>query len=192
MRVRLPYDRPIHRYRPELNELDGFANWFAVCIIPQVHPLVSSRFRLYQVEPDSYETGLWPDQFNFCRGVGCEVTLRYAYVWREWDVPVEWKPPLPPFPYKVRVFIYAFVNEFPQEVYVGQTDNLERRRAEHLRDTKNSDKVALIQNLRAQGREPKPIKLEEVAGEKATERERYWTSYYKSQGYKITNHDLAL
>jgi len=51
--------------------------------------------------------------------------------------------------------------------------------------------VALIQSLRAQGREPKPIKLEEVTGEKAIERERYWTSYYKSQGYKITNHDYS-
>jgi hypothetical protein len=53
----------------------------------------------------------------------------------------------------------------------------------------NSDKVALIQSPRAQGREPKTIKLEEVAGEKAIERDRYWTSYYKSQGYKITNRD---
>jgi hypothetical protein len=91
-----------------------------------------------------------------------------------------------------RIFIYAFVNELTREVYVGQTENVERRWVEHLRDTKNSDKVALIQSLRAQGREPKPIKLEAVAGVNATERECYWTSYYESQGYKITNHDLFL
>ena len=41
------------------------------------------------------------------------------------------------------------------------------------------------------GGKPKPIKLKEVTGDKAYEREGYWTFYYKSQGYKITNHDLA-
>ncbi len=73
----------------------------------------------------------------------------------------------------------------------GQTDNVERRLTEHLRDTNNTDKVALIQSLRTQGSEPIPITLEEVAGEKALERERYWTSYYKNLGYKITNHDFS-
>jgi len=91
--------------------------------------------------------------------------------------------------YKERIFIYAFVNELTHEVYVGQTENLERRWTEHLRDTKNSGKVALIQSLRKQDREPKPLKLEEVSGEKAIERERYWTSYYKRRGYKIINQD---
>jgi GIY-YIG catalytic domain len=202
MRVRLPYSQPICRFRPELSELDNYANWFALCTMPQEHPLMLSRFRLRQIEPNSYEpcgyeTGLWPDQFDFCQEAGCNLHIRYAYGWREWGVPNDWRPPLPPLSYKrrvfkERVFIYAFVNEFTQEVYVGQTDNLERRRAEHLRDTKNSDKVVLLQSLRDQGCEPKPIKLEEVAGEKADERESYWTSYYKSQGYKIINRDLWL
>jgi len=207
MRVRLPFDTPIIRCVPKLNELDKYANWFALCTMPQAHPLVLSRFRLYQkvgneptrfpVEPGGYETGLWADQFKFCRGVGCEVTIHHAFVWEEWGVPDDWRRPLPPLPYKrhvikERVFIYAFVNELTQEVYVGQTDNLERRRVEHLRDTKNSDKAALLQSLRAQGREPKPIKLDEEAGEKADEREQYWTSYYKSQGYSIINRDLWL
>jgi predicted GIY-YIG superfamily endonuclease len=196
MRVRLPYSQPIDFYQPELNELENFAHWFAGCTMPKAHPLVLSRFRLHQrtgdeptrypVKRGGYETWLWSDEVNFCRGVGCNVTLHYAYVWREWGVPPEWKPPLQ---YKERIFIYAFVNELTQEVYVGQTNNLERRQAAHLRDTGNSDKVALIQSLRSQRCEPKLIKLEEVAGEKAIEKERYWTSYYKSQGYKITNHD---
>lgn len=207
MRVRLPYSsQPMFLYKPKLRELATFANWFALCTMPQASPLVLSRFHLHQntddeptrypVEQGGYETGLWADQVNFCREVGCKITINYAYGWEEWGVPPEWKAPLLPFPYKERVFkervfIYAFVNELTQEVYVGQTDNLERRQTEHLRDTKNADKVALIQSLRAQGREPKPIKLEEVAGVNAIERERYWTSYYKSQGYKITNYDLT-
>jgi hypothetical protein len=65
------------------------------------------------------------------------------------------------------------------------------RQAEHLRDTENPGKVALIQSLRAQGHEPKLLKLEEVAGEKAHEREHYWTSSFKRQGYKIINQDYG-
>ncbi len=205
MKVRIPYSRPIGIAQPTLKKLDSYANWFACCTLPQAHPLVLRRFRLYQktddeptrypVELGGYETGLWADEVKFCRGLGCEVTIHFAYAWDEWGVPAEWKPPLPPFPYKARVikeyvFIYAFVNELTQEVYVGQTDNVERRRAQHLRDTNNSDKVALLQSLRAQGRELEPIILEEVAGEKAYKREQYWTSYYKSQGYKIINRDF--
>ncbi len=196
MRVRLPYSQPISHLKPELHRLANYANWFAGCTMPHAHPLVLSRFRLYQrtgdeqtwyhVEPGSYETCLWSDEVKFCREVGCEVTLQYAYGWYEWGVPPEWKPPLQ---YKERIFIYALVNELTQEVYVGQTENLERRWTEHLRDMKNSGKVALIQSLRAQGREPEILQLEEVAGEQVIERERYWTSYYKEQGYKIINED---
>lgn len=115
------------------------------------------------------------------------MSVRLCYGWLAWGVPAEWKAPVQ---YKDRIFIYAFVNELTQEVYVGQTDNLKRRQGEHLRpSTENVDKVALLQSLRLQGHEPKPIQLEEVAGEKAYERERYWTSYYKRQGYKIINQD---
>jgi hypothetical protein len=198
MRVRLPYSQPIGLYKPELNRLDKFANWFVCYTMPQAHPLVLSRFRLnqntgdkptkYPVELGGYETGLWADEVKFCQELGCKLTIHYAYGWYEWGVPVEWKPPLQ---YKERIFIYAFVNDLTQEVYIGQTENVERRRVEHLRDTANADKTALIQSLRAQGQEPKPIILEEVAGEKAYEQERYWTSHYKCKGYKVTNHDYS-
>ncbi len=139
-----------------------------------------------QEKPGSYETWLWADEVKTCRELGCEVTVQDGFGWKEWGVPFDWKPPLQ---YKERIFIYAFVNELTQEVYVGQTENVERRWTQHLRDTANADKAALIQSLRRQGQEPKPIILEEVAGEKTYERERYWTSYYKSKGYKVTNHD---
>ena len=184
MRVRLPYRGKLcYHYAPRLHALDKYVNWFALCTMPQAHPLVLNRFRLHQntadkptrhpVELGGYETGLWKDQVNFCREVGCKVTIHSAYGWVEWSIPPKWKAPL----YLKRVFIYAFVNELTQEVYVGQTGNLERRQGQHLRDTNNPDKVALIQSLRAQGREPKPIKLEEVTGDKAYERGGYWTFY---------------
>ena len=196
MRVRLPYSQVLRflNYEP-----DDLANWFAYCTMPQAHPLILSRFQIHQmtsdkpirhtwcpVQPGSYESWLWADEVEFCRELGCEVTVHLGYGWLEWGVPAGW-----PLQYKECIFIYAFVDELTHEVYVGETDNLERRQAEHLRDTKNSEKAALIQNLCAQGSEPKPIILEEVAGEKAIERERYWTSYYRSQGYKITNHDYS-
>jgi predicted GIY-YIG superfamily endonuclease len=166
----------------------------------EVHPLVLSKFHLHQITNDErvshfrrlpvelgdYETWLWADEVAMCQELRCKVTIHGGYGWREWGVPPEWKPPLQ---FKERIFIYAFVSELTQEAYIGQTDNLERRWIEHLRDTKNSGKVALIQSIRAQGREPGLIQLEEVPGEKAQERERYWTSYYKGQGYKIINQD---
>ena len=201
MRVRLPYSQPTGFVKPKQERLDDFVNWFVYCTMPQVHPLIMNRFHIHQmtddkpmgyawfpVEPGSYETWLWADEVKTCRELGCEVTIHDGFGWKEWGVPFDWKPPLQ---YKERIFIYAFVNELAQEVYVGQTENVERRRTQHLRDTANSDKAALIQSLRAQGQEPKPIILEEVAGEKTYERERYWTSYYKSKGYKVTNHDYS-
>lgn len=197
MRVRLPYSQVIMSRYPYI---DRYANWFGHCTMRQVHPLLLNKFQIHQitneeqishfwhhpVELGDYETWYWADEIEMCRELGCEITVHGCYCWHEWGVPVEWNLPLQ---YKERIFIYAFVNELTQEVYVGQTENLERRWTEHLRDTKNSGKVALIQSLRAQGREPKILQLEEVAGEKALERERYWTSYYKRQGYKIINQD---
>lgn len=199
MKVRLPYSSPIMSSYPHI---DNYAYWFAHCTMNQTYPLLLSKFQIHQITNDlqlshfcypveigDYETWLWVDEVKICRDLGCEITVHGGYGWREWGVPKEWKPPLQ---YKEHVFIYAFVNELTQEVYVGQTENIERRRVEHLRDAKNSDKAVLIQSLRVQGLEPKPITLEEVAGEKATERERYWTSYFKSQGYKIINHDYKV
>src|SRR5713226_10619002 len=156
MRVRLPYSQPLSRYKPELNELDNFAHWFAGCTMPQAHTLVLGRFRLHQrageeptrypVEPGGYETWLWADEVKFCCEVGCEVTIQYAYVWREWDVPDDWKAPLtgPPRHPRPRsaeyTFIYALIDELTQEVgYVGRSENPEQRLLSHLRDTKNPD-----------------------------------------------------
>ncbi len=199
MRIRLPYSQVIGFIQIEQDNSDDFANWFAHCTMPQPHPLVLSRFQCHQItddkpirytrysiRPGSHKTWLWADEVKFCRELGCEVSVHGGYGRYEWGVPVEWKLPLQ---YKEHVFIYAIVDELTQEVYVGQTDNLERRWTEHLKNTKNTGKAALIQSLYEQGQEPKLIKLEEVVGEKAAEQERYWISYYKNQGYKIINRD---
>ncbi|HET9922356.1 MAG TPA: GIY-YIG nuclease family protein [Ktedonobacteraceae bacterium] len=198
MRVRLPYDYADFFSPEEDNSGNYYVNWFAYCTMPQAYPLLQSKFQIHQItsdeqisqwysiQPGDYETWLWADEVKFCQELRYKIAVHKGYGWHEWGVPPEWKPPLV---YKERIFIYAIVNELTQEVYVGQTDNLQRRLVEHLRDIENTDKVALIQSIRSQGREPQPIELEEVAGEKAIERERYWTSYYKKQGYKITNHD---
>ncbi len=199
MKVRLPYSEVMSTHYPQKV---GFANWFAHCTMRQVHPLLLSKFQLYQITPEKqlshfryhpvevgdYETWLWADEVKLCQELGCEISVRLGYGWYEWGVPVEWKAPVP---YKERIFIYAFINELTKEVYVGQTENVERRWVEHLRDTKNPEKVALIQSLGAQGCEPQPLILEEVAGEKAFERERNWTFFYRSQGYKTINRDFG-
>jgi hypothetical protein len=145
----------------------------------------SSYIVQYPTRTGEYETYLWRDQVNDARAVGCEVEVIEGYYWRVLTPPTKLPPRL--FSRKERIFIYALVDDLERQVYVGQTENLERRQAAHLRDTENLEKVALIQSLRAQGREPKLLKLEEVADKDAGERERYWVSYYKSRGYKITN-----
>ena len=209
MRIRLPYSQPISFYEPELNELnrlDNFnlANWFACCTIPQAHPLVLSRFRLHQktcdkptrypVEPGGYETGLWADEVNFCRGVGCEITIHYAWGWEEWGVPVEWKTPStkPPPHRRPRsaeyTFIYALIDELTQEVgYVGRSDDPEHRLLDHLRETDNPVKWTWIQSLRVQGRKPKLMILEKVAVAEEDKQEQYWISYYRKHGHNLTN-----
>lgn len=198
MRVRVPHGMAYRFYGGRYWGYD-YANSFAYYTMPQIPPLGLAQDRIHQiavdnsmgtlvypVEPGSYETWLWADEVKIYRERGCEITVHQGFGWFEWGVPPEWKAPLQ---YKERIFIYALIDELARQVYVGQTDNLTRRQAEHMRDTENSSKVALIQSLCAQGGEPKLLKLEEVAGEKAIERERYWTSYYKRQGYKIINQD---
>ncbi len=139
----------------------------------------------YPTRTGEYETYLWRDQVNDARAVGCEVEVLDGYYWRVLTPPTKLPPRL--YSRKERIFIYALVDDLERQVYVGQTENLERRQTEHLRDTENLEKVALIQSLRAQGCEPKLLKLEEVADKDAGERERYWVSCYKSRGYKIIN-----
>ena len=196
MRVRVPHGLAFRFYGGYYWGYD-YANSFAYYTMPQIPPLGLAQYRIHQiavdnsmgtlvypVEPGSYETWLWADEVKIYRERGCEITVHQGFGWFEWGVPAEWKAPLQ---YKERIFIYALIDELARHVYVGQTDNLTRRQAEHLRDKENSEKVALIRNLRAQDHEPKLIIVEEVAGEKANERERSWIAHYKSQGYTITN-----
>lgn len=199
MRVRLPYDSAVIIVGRSLDS-GHYANWFMHCTVPPIHPLLPSKFHIRQlnteaqvarfrhppVELGDYETWLWADEISTCRHLGCKITVHNGVGWESWGVPTGWRAPAQ---YKERAFIYAFVNDHTRHAYIGQTDNLERRLVEHLRDTKHSAKVALLQSIRATGREPELITLEEVSGERASERERYWTAYYNNLGYTIVNQD---
>ncbi len=201
MRVRLPYS---HAIWCSSSYLDDYANWLAHCSMPQAYPLALSKFQIHQVpddklmshpwyhvQPGSYETWLWADEVKMCRALGWEVTVYGGYGWREWGVPAEWKAP---FTRPTRVqceehtFIYALVDEVTQEVgYVGKSDDPEQRLVDHLRDTKNLAKWEWIQSLRAQGRTPKLLVLEEVAVAAEFKQERYWISFYWERGHNLTN-----
>jgi len=186
------------------------ANWFAYCIMPQVHPLMFTRFQIYHVIDEkplhgllyrtrypvvtgSYEAWLWADEVKSSRELGCEITLLGGWGWHEWGVPTEWGVPVTKplrVRYKERASIYALVDALTQEVgYVGQANNPKQRYTQHMRDASNRERLAWIQSLQAQGRNPELIILEEgVIGKKEIyERERYWVSYYWKQGYNLTN-----
>ena len=177
MRIRLPDGRAV-RFLWGL--VDNFVNWFGYCTLTQAHPVALTRFRFRRVEPGRYEAWLWADEVYMCRELGCDVTVHDGWGWYRWEAPTK-----PPAQFKARVFIYAIVNEITKVVYIGQTDNLDRRWKEHRRDTKHARKVALIESIRAAGQEPGLKIVEEVPGEKAHERERYWKTDYKKQGYTI-------
>lgn len=192
MRIRPPAGQQI-RFLWGL--VGNFANWFGFCTMTPIPPVVQARFPLQQVpddehsrllrmEPGRYGTWLWADEADMCRELGCEVAVHDGLGWYRWDAPTE-----PPAQFKERIFIYAIVNEITKVIYIGQTDNLDRRWNEHRRDTKHAAKVTLLQSIRALDRKPGLQLLEEVPEEKAHERERYWTTEYKRRGYTIINKD---
>src|SRR5438034_8468837 len=116
MRIRPPHGAPnVIMYR---GDIDGYANCFVYCTMPQVHSMALARLQIHQVtgdktkystrnliEANSYEAWLWADEIKFCRELGCQFTVHLGYGWREW---------ISPPPYKKRVFIYAFVDELTQ------------------------------------------------------------------------------
>jgi GIY-YIG catalytic domain len=139
----------------------------------------------YPTEPGIYKAYLWKDQIEEAEIVGCEVEVIEGYGWRVLTPPTKTPPRL--YSEQERVSMYVIADELTKEAYIGHTDDLRRRRLEHRRDTEDSPKVRMIQNLIARGLELELQPIEEIAGKDASKRERFWISYYKSQGYKITN-----
>jgi predicted GIY-YIG superfamily endonuclease len=91
----------------------------------------------------------------------------------------------------VPYYVYKLVDprtDIPH--YVGVTDNLTRRRWEHLNNVgvTNTLKDAWIQELVRKGLEPR-IEVIETAEEwdEVLEREKYWIQYYIRQGVHLFN-----
>lgn len=90
--------------------------------------------------------------------------------------------------------IYALIDPITSEArYVGKTGvGLNIRFSSHLRDTKPSWKSNWIRSLKKQGVEPRMEVLEEMAHDTALsdwqEAERFWISYLKSIGSRLTNY----
>lgn len=188
MRVRVPYG-PAYTITAG-GTPERYAAWFCECTIRIKHAKALRPFGLRNedesvVYPTTAGTScvwLWDFQYKSAIAAGLDVTVGFGYGWREWGIPTEWKEPLtrpPRVQCKEHTFIYALVDEIVQEVrYIGKSDDPEHRLADHLRDTKNHAKWEWIQSLRAQGRTPKLLILEEVAVAAEFERERYWISFY--------------
>ncbi|MCC8068781.1 MAG: GIY-YIG nuclease family protein [Ruminococcus sp.] len=86
--------------------------------------------------------------------------------------------------------IYKITNILNQKVYIGQSVDIEKRWAEHIRCANNSDKPNTIyQAIRKYGVENFTFEvIEECSQEKLNEREIYWIDYYNSyyDGYNMT------
>ncbi len=173
---------------------------FICYLLTEVHPAILTRFpqkislvsnieaetlARYSLEPPVYVGWLWNDEASVCEALGCKVTVRHGWGWNKWIVPRR----RPPLYSPERTFIYALVDQLTQEVgYVGKADDPQRRFADHLKDTGASAKVWWIEELRAQGRVPTLIILEEVDSVIALQREQYWIRYYEKQGHPLTNY----
>lgn len=83
-------------------------------------------------------------------------------------------------------FIYKYENKINHKIYIGQTNNLERRKREHL--TRHSYYTSLIDRaIQKYGIENFNFEVIERT-EDYNEREKYWINYYRSYkpyGYNI-------
>lgn len=86
--------------------------------------------------------------------------------------------------------IYKITNQLTQEVYIGQSKNIEHRIAQHKAASKRLNETALLyRKIREYGIENFSFDvIEECNVDKLDEREIYWISYYNSyeKGYNMT------
>lgn len=89
------------------------------------------------------------------------------------------------------VYIYALVDPNTDEVrYIGKTNNLKRRLGDHCNKGmpgNNPHKSHWIAKLRAEGKKPKIIVLQECDSDTWEEAESHWISHYRSIGARLTN-----
>ncbi len=80
-------------------------------------------------------------------------------------------------------YIYKLINEHdPKKIYIGQTIDIKKRLAGHLRDKGACRKTYWIQSLKERKLKPEIIVIEEVDIEELDEREIYWIAYYRATG----------
>lgn len=93
-------------------------------------------------------------------------------------------------------FIYLYTNLINGKKYVGQTNNIKRRKKQHLDDSyncynENRYKQPIHCAIRKYGIENFDFQvLESCNDQEASDREQYWIKYYKtlaSNGYNLTN-----
>lgn len=93
------------------------------------------------------------------------------------------------------MYIYCYENQINSKKYIGQTNNIERRKREHLSSSYNVKNdgynSAFHRAIRKYGIENFFFSiLEECDEEKANEREQYWiqekNSYIDNHGYNLT------
>lgn len=214
--IRFPKGTVVIFHQPTLD----YENWFAYCILTDLHALAFSLFQLcklryddtkrwsenyfplrlaenatnemieYPLDVGVYGGWLWKDEITVCEALGCEVEVQYGIGWEQWIPPTK-QPPLPL--YQNKTFIYALVDPKTQEVrYVGKADDPQKRFASHLNDTSNPYKAFWIRQLKAQGYIPTLKILEEVEGAMGFVKESQWIKYYWEKGHNLTNSNSQL
>ena len=94
----------------------------------------------------------------------------------------------------MKYYIYSYKNKITNSRYIGKTNNLERRKREHLSNALNTNSnyynSMWMKKLREYGIDSFDFEILEVCEEKeVNEREVYWISYYNSflgKGYNST------
>ncbi|MBQ7171919.1 MAG: GIY-YIG nuclease family protein [Clostridia bacterium] len=83
------------------------------------------------------------------------------------------------------MYIYKITNIINGKVYVGQTNNLEKRTYKHFYLAQNGCKRHLYNAMRYYGLENFEISIiEECSSDEASDREQYWIKEYKSTNKK--------
>ena len=80
--------------------------------------------------------------------------------------------------------IYKITRKETGKVYIGQTNNCERRIKEHCAPSAaEKSRIAVDKAIKKYGKEAFDFEvIEECTIEQLNEREKYWIKYYKSQG----------
>lgn len=84
--------------------------------------------------------------------------------------------------------IYALIDPDTQQIrYIGKTQNPKQRLAKHLNDKKDTAKCQWVQSLRAQGKKPEMILLDNCEWTTSLVLEAAWIQTLSEDGFPLTN-----